>query len=97
MISRTILTTQVNVLCMDTVSCEALNKSVTLPRTYKDADKLEKAVKEVVNTDTVKFVQVVDVKTVETLYGMPEQDFINGAKILDPETRKPVDENNDEQ
>ena len=90
MVTRTILTTKVNVLCMDTVSCEACNIDVTLPRTYKDEDKLFKAVQKVVNKDAIKAVQVVSQETVETLYGMDEQDFIANALVLDNETRKPI-------
>ena len=97
MVTRTILTTKVNVLCMDTQTCEACNIDVTLPRTYKDDDKLFKAVQGVVNKDFIKAVQVVDVETVETLYGMSEQDFINGAFVLDPTTRKVLDATEDEE
>ncbi len=92
MVTRTILTTKVNALCMDTVSCEACNKDIVLPRTYKDKNKVLKAVKDAVDTDTFKVVDIVDVSTVETLYGMDEQKFINESVILDPTTRKLIDE-----
>lgn len=88
MVTRTIITTKVIVLCLDVNSAEPFNKTVTLPRTYKDDKKLLKTVEEVINTDTVKAVHIVDKKEIETLYGMTEQDFINNAKILDPATRK---------
>ena len=88
MVTRTIVTTKVNVLCLDIKSAEPFNKVVTLPRTYKDEKKLLKKVEEVVNTDEVKAVHIVDKEEVETLYGMTEQDFITNAIILDPATRK---------
>ena len=88
MVTRTIVTTKVNVLCLDIQSAEPFNKEVTLPRTYKDEKKLLKKVEEVVNTDDVKAVHIVDKTEVETLYGMTEQDFIDNATILDPATRK---------
>ena len=88
MVTRTIITTKVIVLCLDVNSAEPFNETVTLPRTYKDDKKLLKSVEEVINTDTVKAVHIVDKKEIETLYGMTEQDFINNAKILDPATRK---------
>ena len=91
MVTRTILTTKVNVLCMDTQSCEACNVSVTLPKTYKDENKLFKAVQGEVNKGTIKAVEIVSQETVETLYGMNEQDFINGAKVLDPTTRREIE------
>lgn len=88
MVTRTIITTKVIVLCLDVNSAEPFNETVTLPRTYKDDKKLLKSVEEVINTDNVKAVHIVDKKEIETLYGMTEQDFINNAKVLDPATRK---------
>ena len=83
MVTRTIVTTKVNVLCLDIKSAEPFNKVVTLPRTYKDDKKLLKKVEEVVNTDDVKAVHVVDKEEVETLYGMTEQDFITSCVKFD--------------
>lgn len=91
MVTRTIVTTKVNVLCLDINSAEPFNKVVVLPRTYKDEKKLLKKVEEVVNTDEVKAVHVVGKEEVETLYGMTEQDFITNATILDPTTRKELE------
>lgn len=91
MVTRTIITTQVNVLCLDITSAEPFNKEVILPRTYKDDKKLLKKVEEVVNTDDVKAVHIVDKTEVETLYGMTEQDFIDNAVVLDPSTRKALE------
>lgn len=91
MVTRTITTTKVNVLCLDVVSAEPFNKQVILPRTYKDEKKLLKKVEEVVNTDEVKAVHIVDKSEVETLYGMTEQNFIDNAVVLDPETRKALE------
>lgn len=91
MVTRTILTTKVNVLCMDTVACEPMNKDIILPRTYKDEEKLLKAVKNAVDTEDFKAVKICAQETVETLYGMDEQEFINSAVILDPETRKQLE------
>ena len=92
MVTRTIVTTKVNVLCLDIKSAEPFNKVVTLPRTYKDEKQLLKKVEEIVNTDEVKAVHVVGKEEVETLYGMSEQDFINNAVVLDNETRRPIDD-----
>lgn len=97
MITRTIVTTKVNVLCLDIKSAEPFNKVVTLPRTYKDEKKLFKKVEEVVNSDEVKAVHIVDKVEVETLYGMTEQDFITNAIILDPVTRKEFETEETEQ
>ena len=88
MVTRTIVTTKVNVLCLEINKAEPFNKVVTLPRTYNDEKKLLKKVEEIVNTDEVKAVHIVDKEEVETLYGMTEQAFITNATILDPATRK---------
>lgn len=96
MVTRTIVTTKVNVLCLDINSAEPFNKAVTLPRTYKDEKKLLKKVEEVVNTDEVKAVHIVDKEEVETLYGMTEQDFITNSTILDPATRKELEAEKEE-
>lgn len=96
MVTRTIVTTKVNVLCLDIKSAEPFNKVVILPRTYKDDKKLLKKVEEVVNTGEVKAVHVVYKEEIETLYGMTEQDFITNATVLDPATRKEIEPKTEE-
>lgn len=91
MVTRTITTTKVNVLCMNIQTAEPFNKVITLPRIYKDERTLMKRVKEVVENETVKAVHIVDKREIETLYGMTEQAFIEKAIELDPETRKPLE------
>lgn len=92
MVTRTITTTKVSVLCLDVQTVEPFNKEVILPRTFKDDKKLFKKVEELVNNDDVKAVHIVAKEEVETLYGMSEQEFIESAKVLDPETRKQIEE-----
>lgn len=84
MVTRTIQTTRVNVLCLNIEQGEPFNTEVVLPRTYKDEKHLLKAAEKVINSDTVKAVHIVDAKVEETLYGMSEQDFITLAKVLPP-------------
>lgn len=83
-VTRTIQTTHAEVLCMDIENREPCNRSVVLPRTYKDENALLKEIKKVIETDTLKPVQVVHFEVKETLYGMSEQDFIAHAHILPP-------------
>lgn len=87
-VTRTIVTTKANVMCLDIEKGEPFNMSVTVPRTYKDENALLKAVKGVAETDTVKCVHIVDSEQVETLYGMTEQEFIEHAKVLPPRPAK---------
>lgn len=91
MVTRTIITTKVNVMCLDIETGEPCNESVVVPRTYKDDEKLLKKVKEVLETETLKPVHIVDKEEIETLYGMTEQEFIEHAKVLLP--RRPSEEN----
>ena len=91
MVTRTIITTKVNVLCLELTKAEPFNKVVVLGGTYKDAKSLDKAVHKAIDSDEVKAVHVVDKTEQETLYGMSEQDFIANAKVLDPATRKVVE------
>lgn len=82
MVTRTIQTTEATVLCIDIINSEPFNKTVTLPRTYKDEKSLMKKVASVIDNDTVKAVHVVATEIHETLYGMTEDDFIAAAEIL---------------
>ena len=84
MVTRTITTTEVNVMCLDVQAGEPFNQVVTVPRTYKNKEELLKKVKPLIDTDTVKAVHIVDTDEIETLYGMPEQEFIQYAKVLPP-------------
>lgn len=86
MVTRTIITTKVIVMCLDIERGEPFNKTVVVPRTYKDDEKLLKKVKEVLETETLKPVHIVDKEEIETLYGMKEQDFIEHAEVLPPRT-----------
>lgn len=86
MVTRTIVTTKATVMCLDVTKGEPFNEVYPMPRTYKDEATLLKKLKAKYESDTVKLVHVVAVETVETLYGMTEQEFIENAKILPPRT-----------
>lgn len=84
MVTRTIESTEVNVLCVDVVAGEPFNKDVTVAGTYKDEKSLMKAVEKIVNTDEIKAVHIVHTETKETLYGMTVDKFIERADVLPP-------------
>lgn len=88
MITRTIQTTDVNVLCMDIKQGEPFNTTVTLPRTYKDNAAMLKAAAAVIDNEDIKAVHIVASEVKETLYGMKETDFIANADILPARTAK---------
>lgn len=83
-VTRTIQTTKAKVLCLDLVEEKPFTKEVILPRTYKDEKAMLKKIEPMVNSDTIKVVHVQNAEVEETLYGMPEQEFIAAAKILPP-------------
>lgn len=90
MVTRTIKSTECEVLCLNTETAEACNVSVSLAGTYED----EKAILKVINKriaqgvisleDGVVPVKVVHIDIKENLYGRPEDKFIEGAEILPP-------------
>lgn len=91
MVTRTIVTTAVTVMCLDVEAGEPFNKTVTVPRTYKDDEALLKKVKPLIETETVKAVHIVDKEEIETLYGMTEQEFIQYASVLPPRNNETCD------
>lgn len=84
MITRTIVTTDAEILCLDVESGEACNRSITLPRTYKkEKEILKLAEKEIMETEpNVHPVHVVHTNIKETLYGMPESTFLKYAQVI---------------
>lgn len=88
MVTRTITTTEVTVMAVNTVSGETFTVNHTLPRTYKDDNAVLKKVQSLADTDTVKHVRVIAIKVNETLYGMSEEEFIAYARVLPPRNTK---------
>ena len=89
MVTRTIVGTKALCMVVDINAGETMTKQYTIGSTFKDEQKLFKALEKVVNTeDGIKLVHILESETVEKLLGMPEADFIAHAVELDPETRK---------
>ena len=89
MVTRTLLTTKAVVLCLNITTGEAENKTVTVTRTYEDDKKLLKAVTPIIEAeDGIKAVHIVSKETIETLYGMTEEEFMASAKVLPPRGTK---------
>lgn len=86
MVTRTIKSTKVTALCLDTQTAEPSNATFTVGGTFpgdpKGNDKLLKKLKNNYETETFKVVSIVDKQVEENLYGMTEEDFIKGAQIL---------------
>ena len=91
MVTRSFEVTKVNVMMCNTITAEVHNKEFEVPRTYKDNEKLLKVVKSMVETDSDKVVTIVDKSVATKLYGMSEADFLKNSIELDPETRKALE------
>lgn len=87
-VTRTISSTKVIVMCVDTQTAVVENYEVTIAGVYSDDKKLMKAVAKVVETETLKPVSVVSTEVTETLYGMDEQKFMEMAEVLPPRDKK---------
>lgn len=96
MITRTIMSTRASVLCLNVETAEPTTELFELARTYKDEDKLMKALKAQYENESTKLVHITDIVEVEKLYGMSETDFMLNAVELDPTTRKPLSAGVDE-
>lgn len=82
MVTRTIETATVTVLCIDTETAEPMNRTVEMP-VIKDEAKMLKAIRKAHETDTFKIVSIVSTEIHKALYGMSEAEFINTARVID--------------
>ena len=97
MVTRTIKSTLVNVLCLDIYTAEPFYKDFTLPGTMVDSKgKLKekaalKIIAEMCSNSTVKPVEVFNYEVIEKLYGMDEATFIANSVVLPPRTTNEQD------
>lgn len=87
-VTRTISSTKVIVMCVNTETAVVENYEATIAGTFTDEKRLMKAVTKVVETPLIKPVSVVSTEVIETLYGMDEQKFIEMAEVLPPRDKK---------
>ena len=90
MVTRTIISTSVTALCVNPQTAETFEQEFSLTGKIGDKDKVFKRVSKLYNTDDCTIVAIRLIKEINVLYGMDEADFIVGAKILDPVTRKEI-------
>lgn len=91
MVTRTIISTSIIALCVNPQTAETFEQKFTLTGKITDKDKVLKRASKLYNTDECTIVAIRNLKEVNELYGMDEADFIAGAKILDPATRKEIE------
>ena len=87
-VTRTIPTTDVKFLVVNTELRQTYEQVITLPRTYKDEDKMMKALEKVLAGEPIKAVSIISYEVRETLYGMTEAEFIKHAEVLPPRDKK---------
>ena len=83
MVTRTIKTTVVDVLCMNIETQQPEQIKVTLPQTYDSQEKMLKQVIKRNTNEALKPVHIVNSTVVEDLYGMLEEEFIEIASKLE--------------
>lgn len=85
MVTRTINQVTVEVLALNTETCEVTKPEYVLGG-EQTPDTAMKALKKMYETATFKLVQVTNMQSKEILVGMSEQEFIKYAKVLPPRT-----------
>lgn len=92
MVSRTIITTECELLAVSLTDNTSYKTTVVLAEKVTDKQIALKKIKKFFDNDEQVAVSVMATNTVETLYGMSEQEFIKSATKLDSETRKPIEQ-----
>ena len=97
MVTLTIKSTLVNVLCLYISTAEPCNKVFTIPGTMVDSEgnlkekAAMKIIAEMCSNSTVKPVAVAGFDVIEKLYGMDEATFIANSVVLPPRTTNEQD------
>lgn len=83
-VTRTITSTKAVVLAVDTVNENLVEKTVILPRTYKDDHAIKKAITKLkLLPETMVVSKVKEAEESEKRYSMPEERFVAHADIID--------------
>lgn len=97
MVTRTIPTTTLQVMCVDTRTKEVITVPVVLPGKSFPADvKDERLEKELLKkadsltNKSIKPVKITKITVTKELFGLTEEQFLKYSVQLDPETRKPL-------
>ena len=87
LVTRTITATVYTCMVVDEISKKVENIEISIPSAESmNAKAIDNAIRTAL-PDGKLFVQTINSKQVETLYGMPEQEFIRLAKVLPPRTK----------
>ena len=89
MVTRTIMQTTAEVMCLDVTTAEVKIKKYDIGGEYTDSELLTK-LQEIFQTDTFKLVHIEIQSCKELLLGMDEDEFIRLAQVLPPRGTKVV-------
>lgn len=84
MITRTITETTASVMYVNVATASVDYCDYKLAGEFTDNEAILKYLKKHYEDDNIKIVNIVNVDTVDKLYGMPEAEFIALAKVLPP-------------
>ena len=91
-VTRTVITTELRVLCLDISTTQTEVKTLTITGTIPTQNHLERIIKAKIETPTLKPVHIQEAIENETLYGMTEEHFIKLATILPPRGQTPPEQ-----
>lgn len=86
-ITRSICTTNLTLMCVDTESAEIFNQDVKIPGKVSEKEALKQAKKQYENEKT-KVVDIVTMTTDAKLYAMDEDVFIANAEVVGESRKK---------
>ena len=98
MVTRTIITTDATIMCVNIESKQVEEVTITLPRTYKDDKAIMRYIEKHPECIYTNFKPVSVTATVksENLYGMTEADFVKVAQKMDSRFAKLQDNIDDD-
>lgn len=82
LVTRTIKGTKCVLLCVDIHTAEPCNRTVTIGAVYKDKKKLLNKCREMIETDELKVVHIVEETEVEEIRAMSEEFFIAHSEVI---------------
>lgn len=84
-VTRTVKAQVLDCLICDLNTHEVRNETVVIPRALPTEKETQKAAEKML-PENIKLLTIVSSTVKETLYGMPEEEFILNAKVLPPRT-----------
>lgn len=98
MVTRTIITTEATIMCVNIESKQVEEVTITLPRTYKDDKAILRYIEKHPEGIDSKFkpVSVTASQKSENLYGMTEAEFVKVAQKMDSRFAKLQDNTSDD-